>query len=69
MLQQQQQQQQQQQHLVSRNVYPRQQNPMASLDNMQQKPEWRHLLLQQQQSQSFNNQIRPTFQHGEQIIS
>lgn len=63
--QQQQQQQHQQQHLASRNMYPRQQNPMNSpIDSMQQKPEWRHLLLQQQQNQSFNNQIRTNFQHG-----
>ncbi|KAK9879281.1 hypothetical protein WA026_004131 [Henosepilachna vigintioctopunctata] len=58
-------QQQQQQHLATRNIYPRQQNPMtSSIEALQQKTEWRHILLSQQQNTNFNNQMRPQFQQG-----
>lgn len=60
----QQQQQQQQQHMMTRNMYPRQQGPMGGMDTMQHgNTEWRHLLMQQQ-SNNFNPQMRPNMQQG-----
>lgn len=57
---------QQQQHMNMRNVYPRQQATMSGMDTMPQHgtPEWRHLLMQQQQQNAgFNSQLRPNYQH------
>lgn len=65
MLQQQQQQQQHQQQMPQRpTMYARQQAPIGSMEPMQHSnPEWRHLLMTQQQNTSFNA-VRPSFQQG-----
>lgn len=59
------QQQPQQQHMNTRSMYTRQQTPIGNLDSMGQhgNPEWRHLLMTQQQNANFNSQLRPNFQH------
>ncbi|KAI4457396.1 maml-1 domain [Holotrichia oblita] len=54
----------QQQHMTARGVYPRQQTTMSSMDNMPPQGgnnEWRHMLMTQQQSANFNQQMRPNF--------
>lgn len=59
--------QQQQQHMNARGVYPRQQATMNSIDNIPTQggnTEWRHMLMTQQQTANFNQQIRPSFQQG-----
>ncbi|KAI4457424.1 maml-1 domain [Holotrichia oblita] len=57
----------QQQHMTARGVYPRQQTTMSSMDNMPPQGgnnEWRHMLMTQQQSANFNQQMRPNFPQG-----
>ncbi|XP_063912380.1 neurogenic protein mastermind-like [Zophobas morio] len=58
------QQQQQQQHMMNRNIYPRQQGPVSGMEAMQHgSTEWRHLLMQQQNS-NFSPQMRPNMQQA-----
>lgn len=55
-----------QQHMA-RGMYPRQQTAMSGGvgDTMpQQTAEWRHLVMNQQQTANFNPQMRPNFQQG-----
>ncbi|KRT85174.1 hypothetical protein AMK59_655, partial [Oryctes borbonicus] len=60
----------QQQHMnaaAARGVYPRQQTTMNSMDNIPPQggsTEWRHMLISQQQSANFTQQMRPNFQQG-----